>query len=137
VECRDGLVRLRVTLDALESGRRSWYEIVGGVTYRPVGRGPQVFLEREGPVQLSGPGHQGRMELALRTVFGKVFPKERPFAVLPAKVVDEPRLADVRAVQAVSADGWLAFALAAPAEGGPAQPSATAGRPQPRRLMRR
>jgi hypothetical protein len=46
-------------------------------------------------------------------------------------------LADVRAVQAVSADGWLAFALAAPAEGGPAQPSATAGRPQPRRLMRR
>jgi hypothetical protein len=137
VECRDGLVRLRVTLDALECGRRSGFEIVGGVTYRPVGRGPQVFLEREGPVQLSGPGHQGRMELALRTVFGKVFPKERPFAVLPAKVVDEPRLADVRAVQAVSADGWLAFALAAPAEGGPAQPSATAGRPQPRRLMRR
>jgi hypothetical protein len=137
VECRDGLVRLRVTLDALESGRRSWYEIVGGVAYRPVGRGGQVFLEREGPVQLSGPGHQGRMELALRTVFGKVFPKERPIAVLPAQLLTAPRLADVRAVQAVSADGWLAFALAAPTQDVPATPSASAGRPQPRRLLRR
>jgi hypothetical protein len=138
VECRDGLVRLRVSLDALESGRRSWYEIVAGVAYRPVGRGAQVFLEREGPVQLSGPGHQGRVELALRTVFGKVFPKERPIAVLPAHIVADPRMADVRAVQAVSADGWLAFAIAATTQAGHSKPSSTAGRPAPaRRMLRR
>jgi len=138
VECRDGLVRLRVALDALESGRRCWCDIVAGVAYRPVGRGGQVFLEREGPVQLSGPGHQGRMELALRTVFGKVFPKERPIAVLPAQIVSDPRLADVRAVQAVTADGWLAFALAATTQAGGSRPSATADRPAPpRRMLRR
>jgi hypothetical protein len=111
VECRDGLVHVRVTLDAIESGRRDWLDIVAHVAYRPVCNGPQVFLERDGPIRLSGPGHEGRMELALRTIFGKIFPKERPIALLPEKIVDNPRLAGAQAVQAVSSDGWLAIAL--------------------------
>jgi hypothetical protein len=111
VECRDGLVHVRVTLDAIESGRRDWLDIVAHVAYRPVCNGPQVFLERDGPIRLSGPGHEGRMELALRTIFGKIFPKERPIALLPEKIVANPRLAGAQAVQAVSSDGWLAIAL--------------------------
>ena len=118
VECRDGLVHVHVSLDALESGRRSWHDIVSHVAYKPVTSGAQVLLERDGPVQLSGPGHQGRMEIALRTIFGKVFAKERPVRLLPERIVANPRLSTVRAVQAVCADGWLAFALAQPA--GPA-----------------
>jgi hypothetical protein len=105
-----------VSLDALESGRRSWHDIVSHVAYKPVTSGAQVLLERDGPVQLSGPGHQGRMEIALRTIFGKVFAKERPVRLLPERIVANPRLSNVRAVQAVCADGWLAFALAQPTE---------------------
>jgi hypothetical protein len=111
VECRDGLVHLRVTLDAIESGRRSWYDIVAQVAYKPATSAPQVFLEREGPVQLSGPGHQGRIEFALRTIFSKTFPKERPIPVLPDKIVKNPRLEGLHVLQAVSTDGWLALAL--------------------------
>lgn len=111
IECRDGLVHMQVALDAIESGRRSWYDIVARVSYKPAIAAPQVFLEREGPVQLSGPGHQGRIEFALRTIFSKIFPKERPIPILPERLVKNPRLDGLRVLQAVSTDGWLALAL--------------------------
>jgi hypothetical protein len=111
VECRDGLVHVRVALDAIESGRRNWYDIVAHVAYKPASVAPQVFLEREGPVQLSGPGHQGRIEFALRTIFSKVFPKERPIPLLPGRMVENPRLAGMHAVQTVSNDGWFSLAM--------------------------
>ena len=111
VECRDGLVHMRVELDAIESGRRSWYDIVAQVAYKPSTSAPQVFLEREGPVQLSGPGHQGRIEFALRAIFSKIFPKERPIPMLPERLVNNPRLEGLHVLQAVSTDGWLALAL--------------------------
>jgi hypothetical protein len=129
IECRDGLVHVRVALDALEAGRRSnWYDIVGQVAYRPAIDGVQVVLEREGPVQLSGPGHKGRMEFGLRTIFGKMFPKERPVPLVPAKVVTNPRMQGVQAVQAIIADGWLAVALAPVTQAGNGRTSPTASR---------
>jgi len=132
VECRDGLVHVRLALDAIESGRRNWYDLVAQVAYKPVAAGPQVLLEREGPVRIGGPDHEGRMEIALRTIFGKVFAKERPIAILPEKVTANPRLAGVRAVQAVATDGWLGIALAEPGDavtGRPAGLSPTAVKP--------
>jgi hypothetical protein len=142
VECRDGLVHVRVALDAIESGRRNWYDLVAQVAYKPVAVGPQIYLEREGPVQIGGPGHEGRMEIALRVIFGKIFAKERLIAILPAKVTENPKLAAMRAVQAVATDGWLAIALAEPPAtmtGQPARPSPTAAAPVPadRRPLRR
>jgi hypothetical protein len=129
IECRDGLVHVRVALDALEAGRRNnWYDIVGQVAYRPAIDGVQVVLEREGPVQLSGPGHKGRMEFGLRTIFGKMFPKERPVPLVPAKVVTNPRMQGVQAVQAIIADGWLAVALAPVTQAGNGRTSPTASR---------
>ena len=129
VECRDGLVHIHVSLDAIESGRRDWYDLTAHVAYRPVCSGQQVFLEREGPVQLGGPGREGRMELALRTIFGKIFPKERPIAVLPDQIAKNEKLADVHAVQAASSDGWLAITL----EQRKAPPPAIASPPKPQR----
>lgn len=112
VEFRDGLVHVRVALEAIESGRRNWYDLIAQVAYKPVAAGSQVFLEREGPVRIGGPDHEGRMEIALRTIFGKIFAKERPIALVPEKVTANPRLATVRAVQAVATEGWLGIALA-------------------------
>jgi hypothetical protein len=131
VECRDGLVHLRVALDVLESGRRNWYDIVAHVAYKPTAVAPQVFLEREGPVQLSGPGHQGRVEFALRTIVSKTFPKERPIPLLPEKMTANPRLAGMHVLQAVSTDGWfsLAMGLREPALTATAQPAKTAAQP--------
>ena len=138
VECRDGQVRVRVSLDALESGRRNWYDIVAEVSYKPTASGPQVLLEREGTVHLGGRGHQGRLEIPLRTIFSKIFPKERPIALLPAKIAQNPRLADLHAVQALSTDGWFALALDARSEASAAtSPTATLPAPQLRGPRRR
>lgn len=120
---RDGLVHVRLALDAIESGRRSWYDVVAEVAYRPTSAGPQVLLERSGQVHL--PDRKG-LELPLRTIFAKTFPKERPVALLPAAVAKNPRLADLRAVQLVSTDGWFAMALDGPAEPPAAGPAITA-----------
>jgi hypothetical protein len=129
IECRDGLVHMQVALDAIESGRRSWYDIVARVSYKPAIAAPQVFLEREGPVQLSGPGHQGRIEFALRTIFSKIFPKERPIPILPERLVKNPRLDGLHVLQAVSTDGWLALALGIrEGETTVAQPNAASGK---------
>lgn len=136
ISCRDGLLHVRVALDALESGRRDWYDVVAQVAYKPVMAGAQVFLEREGPVQIGGTGHQGRLEIPLRLIFSKIFAKERPVALLPSKVLENPRTADLRAVQAACADGWFAMALASGDQtAGPpaAKPRAAAAPPQRRR----
>ena len=123
VECRDGVVRLRLALDAIESGRRNWYDVVAEVTYQPTAAGPQILLERTGQVHL--PGHKG-LEIPLRTIFSKIFPKDRPIALLPASIVKNPRLADLRAVQVVSTDGWFALALDGGAAGPATGPAITA-----------
>ena len=140
VECRDGLVRLRLTLDTLQSGRRAWHDIVAHVAYRPVSAGMQVRLERDGKVKLSGPGQRGQLEIALRTIFGKIFPAERPIDLLPASLVGNPRLADLEAIQAAATDGWFSLGLAprvespAVAPQPPAPPRRQAiGLPRPRR----
>ena len=114
VEFTDGLVEIQVAIDALESGRRDWYDVIGRVSYKPVVAGNQILLEREGPIRIGGPGHRGRIEFALRTIFGKIFPKERPLPVLPKKITEHPRLQELMAAQAVSWDGWFAVALADP-----------------------
>lgn len=142
LECRDGLVHVRVALEAFECGRRTWYDVIAKVAYRPVVRGAQVTLEREGPVQISGPGHEGRMEIGLRTIFGKIFAQSRPVPLVPVKVIENPALADLRAVQAVATDGWLAIALAehqVNVTGEPPPTSPTAKNPPPadRRFFRR
>jgi hypothetical protein len=98
--------------------------------------GSQILLERDGPVQIGGPGNEGRMEIALRTIFGKIFVRDRPVPVVPEAVTQNPRLAGIRAVQAVATDGWLGIALAEPVPT-PAPPTPTAARFEADRRLRR
>lgn len=142
VQYRDGLVHVRVALDSLESGRRQWNDIVASVAYRPKAADPQLFLEREGPVHIGGAGRQGRAEIALRTVFGKIFPKERPLPLLPEAFVENPKLADLKVLQATAADGWMAISLGETPPAMADRPAAaakvnTASKPGSRRGQRR
>jgi hypothetical protein len=124
VTAEDGRLRIRVSIDRLESPRRSWEGIVANVAYRPTVTGLQVFLERDGVVQLSGENQRGRLEIALRAIFSKVFPKERSLAVLPDRVVANPRMQGLSVIEAAVSDGWFAVSLG-PAEA-PKQPIPTA-----------
>ena len=127
VEFRDGLVHVRVALASIEFGRRSWQDVVAQVCYKPSINVRKVVLEREGPIQIGGEGHRGRFELALRTIFGKIFAKERPIQVMPENLVVHPRLQTACVVQAISDDHWFSIAMADTTE------LRTAGNPQPAR----
>ena len=127
VEFRDGLVHVRVALASIEFGRRSWQDVVAQVCYKPSINVRKVVLEREGPIQIGGEGHRGRFELALRTIFGKIFAKERPIQVMPEKLVVHPRLQTACVVQAISDDHWFSIAMADTTE------LRTVGNPQPAR----
>ena len=111
VDFDQGLIQVKISIDALESGRRDWYDVIGSVTYKPVASGNTIVLQREGPIRISGPGHRGRIEFTLRTIFGKIFPKERPVPIVPKKFTDHPRLQNLTTLQAMSWDGWIAIAL--------------------------
>ena len=111
VDFDEGLVHVKISIDALESGRRDWYDVIGSVTYKPIASGNTIVLQREGPIRISGPGHRGRIEFALRTIFGKIFPKEKPVPIVPKKFTEHPRLQDLTTLQAMSWDGWIAIAL--------------------------
>jgi len=126
VECRDGLVHVRVAIESLESGRRGWYDLVAHVAYRPDHLGPQVFLEREGPVQISGPGHQGRMEIGLRPrSSARSSPRSGPSPCCRQRITANPKMQTVHAIQAVSSDGWFGLALAE------RKPATTVAAPKP------
>ena len=120
VECQDGLVHVTVRIDSIEAGRRDWYDVEAGVSYRLVAESPQVVLEREGSIRIGGEGHRGRFEIGLRTVFGKIFPKERSIPLMPEQLASDPRLADLDVCQAEVTDGWLAIALGPAATAPPA-----------------
>ena len=111
VDFDQGLIQVKIAIDALESGRRDWYDVIGSVAYKPVASGNTIVLQREGPIRISGPGHRGRIEFTLRTIFGKIFPKERPIPIVPKKFTDHPRLQNLTTLQAISWDGWTAIAL--------------------------
>ena len=111
VDFDEGLVHVKISIDALESGRRDWYDVIGSVTYKPIASGNTIVLQREGPIRIGGPGHRGRIEFALRTIFGKIFPKEKPVPIVPKKFTEHPRLQDLTTLQAMSWDGWIAIAL--------------------------
>ena len=87
------------------------------------------------------PGIGCRAEIALRAVFGKIFPKERPLPLLPEAFVEDPKLADLKVLQATATDGWMAISLGESPT--PAERPAAAGKvasPQhsgPRRTKRR
>lgn len=130
ITAENGLVRIRIAIDLLESGRRNWEGIVASVAYRPTVSGLQVFLERDGVVQLSGEGQRGRFEIALRAVFSKVFPKERPVPLVPQRIVENPRMKGLEVVQAAVTDGWLAMSIGPSA----ARPTASASGVRARRF---
>jgi hypothetical protein len=79
------------------------------------------------------------MEIALRTIFGKVFAKERPVRLLPDTIAAHPKLADARAVQTTCAEGWFALALTATtqAEAPAGQPHGARSAAPPLRILRR
>jgi hypothetical protein len=111
VHAKDGHLEINLALDELRAEGTSYRDFLVRVHYRPDEEGGRGELVRDGVVQLIGKSITLRGQVALRGIFSKTFPREKRFSLLPARIRDDPKLADLRVTQMVVTDGWLGIAL--------------------------
>jgi hypothetical protein len=111
VACRDGQIILTLAVARLAKPPHAWEDFQVRVFLRPRVQGRTVDLVREEVIHLMGNGLSMRSQIALRGVFGKTFSKDRPIAMIPDRIVNEPRLQDLVFTQWVIEDGWIGAAL--------------------------
>ncbi|MBR4835322.1 MAG: hypothetical protein IKU86_13485 [Thermoguttaceae bacterium] len=104
-------VELRLRFAALTLGDETWENVDVSVSYRPTvaDDGTTVF-ERDGVVELVGPGGM-RAQLALRSIFSKVFPASRAFDMRPKFFDSDERFAGLALGLARVSRGWFAISV--------------------------
>ncbi len=95
------------------------------VHFRPVVKGLDVRLVREGTLQFSGRRLKTGPRVVLHSVMGKLMVKDQEIVLLGIDRLEEPRLKGLMVTQLVIEDGWIGLAL------GPAHPRRTAMRDTP------
>ena len=111
VRCREGRFEVTLRLDEVENGLQYCENVIVQVTYTPVVSRDGLQFQRDGNVSLEGDGSRGRTSIAMRAVFNKMFPKERPWELIPASTLADPRLAGVSISHFLLRDGWLSLSL--------------------------
>ena len=104
-------VELRLKFTALTLGEQTWEDVDVCVAYRPgfADDGTTVF-ERDGVVELDGPGGM-RAQIALRSIFSKVFPASKSFDLRPKVFDSDERFAGLALGLARVSRGWFAISV--------------------------
>jgi hypothetical protein len=126
VRCDQGQVVVSLSIARLSRQGQTWEDFQVRAFYRPVVRGRTASLVREDAIHLIGDRVQGRAQFALRGIFGRVFSKDQPIPLIPARVATDPRVAGLAVTQLVIEDGWIGLALG---QDRPERPPAVARRP--------
>lgn len=104
-------VELRLKFAALTLGETTWKNVDVCVSYRPtVADDGTTLFERDGVVELVGPGGM-RAQLALRSIFSKVFPASKSFDLRPKIFDSDERFAGLALGLARVSRGWLAISV--------------------------
>ncbi|MBN1909079.1 MAG: hypothetical protein JW818_05010, partial [Pirellulales bacterium] len=111
VECQDGRLALTVAITELSTRTQCWEDFRVRVFYRPKVDGLSARLVRDGVIELYGPYLRTGEKVILRSVMTRVFLKNRARQIMPKRLREEPKLADVVLTQLSIDDGWIAIAL--------------------------
>ncbi len=102
---------LRLKFVSLTLGDKKWENVDVRVSYRPtVAEDGTTVFERDGVVELDGPGGM-RAQLALRSIFSKVFPASKAFDLRPKVFESDERFAGLALGLARVSRGWLAISV--------------------------
>ena len=69
-----------------------------------------VFVRDNKRMYFAGKSLRGKIEIQLRTIFGKVLARNPEFHLLDEKLVTDPRLSNLAVSQFKIEDGWIALA---------------------------
>lgn len=112
VGLEDGRLMLTLSIAELRNAPRVWRDFKVRVFFRPVVQGRSAELARDGVVQLIG-----RMsmtsQIAVRGIFSKTFSKDTTWRIIPDRLAEDPKLADLVVSQFAIEDGWLSMAMSA------------------------
>lgn len=111
VSCDDGQFEIRLTILRLKAGARSWHGFEVRARYVPRVDGLEVKLHREEIVRLRGLRLSTASQIALRGIFTKTFSKDRPWSLMPERLLNNPNLSDLKVSQLVIDDGWIGVSL--------------------------
>jgi hypothetical protein len=118
ITCDEGRVGVTLSIARLSNQARSWSDFQVRVYYRPEVDGLKAELVRDGVVELTGRRLGTGSQVALRSIFSKIFAKNRSRQVTPERLLTDPRMADLALTQVTIEDGWIGIALGQrPAEG--------------------
>ena len=118
VRFADGLVEVVLRLKRLKTDRRTWKDLVVRNSYMPDASTRRAVLVRHGSVGVKGARLRLGDQIAVRSVFTKVFSQNDEIPLFSERLTESPGLADLGIIQYVIRDGWIAVALGA----GAAQP---------------
>lgn len=112
MKIEDGRLRINLAVAELRKGSQAWHNFEVSVFYSAINeKGLATYLARDGVVRLNAGRVSFRSQVVLRSVFCVVFSKNRTLPILPPKVVENPRMADLYLSQLSLDSGWLAVAL--------------------------
>ena len=131
IDCEDGKLGITIRIAQLKTRREQWKSFVVRAFYEPQTKGFQCDLMRQDCIQLMGKRLSFGDQVALRTIFTKVFSKSRPIPLIHPDLTNDERLADLYIDQFDARDGWLGISV------GQQQLAATAKAPQSGKASRR
>ncbi|MGC3969665.1 MAG: hypothetical protein QM775_20740 [Pirellulales bacterium] len=127
IHCANGHVELRLAIEELRRGTKSWRDFTVRTEFKTqIVDGATCFV-RDGLIHLSGNRLSTTSQIALRTVFAKVFADDMCLPLWPEKMRTDKRFADLDIAQVDIRDGWIGMAV------GPRRVQTTMGLLRPRR----
>jgi hypothetical protein len=111
VLCEDDRVILNVAISKLRCRKKTWTDFNLVVKYNLESDGLKLNLVRDGVVEIEGESQQGRLDFTLRGVCAKIFPNNRPIALMSDAVLKDPRFAGLSWNQLVLENGWIALSM--------------------------
>ncbi|MDR0522413.1 MAG: hypothetical protein LBH00_11260 [Planctomycetaceae bacterium] len=104
----DGHIEITVSIAELRLLRQTYRDFQVVVRYKPaLDADNQLVLERDGYISLINV----RKQIVMRAVFGKVFPLNRPFPLVPDVMKTQPQYTYLTVGQCRIENGWFAAAV--------------------------
>ncbi len=111
VQFRDDRIHVSVSLAEVRNPERSWENVEFHTKYQLIAEGLQLKLTRDGQVMLRG-DHSGRVDVVLRTIGSKLFPRDEGIKLIPEAVIKDERLRGLVWSQVQLENGWMGLGIA-------------------------
>ena len=108
---RDGKVEVTIHFARLDNGSEQWTNFSVRGFYRADARRMDVELIRDGSIELITESLRLRDQIALRSIFTKVFDSNQRLDLLRRAIRDQPKLRQLEVSRVVIRDGWVSLSI--------------------------